>query len=557
MIAGCAGAPPTITALSPINGTKGVAADEPVVVSFDHPVDRASVPPRFHVDPALQGCDLAAVFSAPTSAPCHVVWRPDSSGFQLLHAGALFEPDTTYRFSLDPGVRDPQGVENGLDHHWQIQSASAPVVRATSPGDGSSGVAVDTPLSVTFSGPMAMAATTAAIHLSPSVPGTRVARNASDPTRFVVLPGRLLTAGTSYTLAVDATATDEHGQRLAAAVSARFTAGSLGASGHAVVLGRAPAEPPSVLLLTRRSPEQAGDPIGATTVLSAPRCVLAHCNVGSLLTSYAAAAISPAGTQVAVVERPDDGSSDHLVLLDLAAGRELTIATPGDFPAWSADGSRLAFAAGEEVDLYAPATGATTRLPTGDPLVAPPAWSADGSVLALPVGASGAAPHVELADPALRIRYPVPGISSGSVDPALSPDGSVLAVRAQLPNPGTYLVRLRSAGAPQLLGATLTPLAWADQATLLAVDRPVDAPASIARVGVATGDAAHLPTGPRASDLSTAVADVSGHSVGYLLPDSAGVLQAWATNQDGSNPTMLTDFGPADALEAIGLSLGG
>ena len=529
-----------------------------MAVTFDHRVDRASVPSRFHVDPGLPGCDVAVAFSAPAAAPCHVVWRADGSGFQLLHGGALFAPDTTYRFSLDPGIRDGSGVENGLDHHWQLQSASAPVLRSTSPGDGAVTVAVDSPLTVTFSTPMAVAATTDAIHLTPAVPGTRVAANATDHTRFVVLPGRLLTTGTRYTLTVDASATDEHGQRLAVAAAVHFIAGGLAGAGHAVVLARAVGEPPSVLGLTRRAPGQAGDPLGPATLLTAPRCALAGCtSVGSLLSSYAAAAISPAGTQLAVVERPADGTPDRLVLVDLVGGGERVIATPGDLPSWSADGSVLAFAAGNQVDLYRSASGTTTHLPSGDPLVAPPAWSADGSVLALPVQHAGAAPHVELADPALLIRYPVPGVTGTAEEPALSPDGSSLALRLELPSPGTYLVRLRSGGTPQLLGPTLTPLAWADLGTLLTVDRPTDAPDSIARVSVASGDVAHLGTGPRASDLSTVVADVSGRSVGYLLPDSSGVLQAWAMNQDGSNPTALTSFGPLDGLEAIGLSLGG
>jgi hypothetical protein len=557
LLAACAGAPPQITSLSPVNGSRGVAADEPVVVTFDHPVDRASVPPRFHVEPALLACDVTAAFSAATTAPCHVEWRPDGSGFRLLHPHAPFAPDTTYRFSLDPGISDDHGVANGLDHHWQIQSGSAPVVRSTSPGDGGAAVAVDAPLAVTFSVPMSVATTTAAIHLAPAVPGTRVAPNANDHSRFVVIPGRLLAPGGSYTLSIDTTATDEHGQRLANTAAAHFITGGLAAVGHAVVLARHGGELPSVLQLTRRSPDQTGDPLAAATLLTAPRCPLAGCAIGGTLeSSYLAAAISPSGTQLAVAEHPSDGTPDRLVLFDLMAGRQTVIATPGDLPAWSADGRFLAFAAGGEVDLYDPATGATSHLPSGDPLVAPPVWSADASVLALPVQHAGAGPHVELADPALLIRYPVPGVTGSAVDPALSPDGSVLAVHLQQPGPGTYLERLRGAGAPQLLGPTLTPLAWADAGTLIAVDRPVDAPASIARVSVASGDVAHLAAGPRASDLSTAVADVSGRSVGYLLPDAAGVLQAWAMNQDGSNPTMLTSFGPADGLEAIGLSLG-
>jgi hypothetical protein len=559
LLSGCAGAPPQITSLSPVNGTKGVAADEPILVVFDHAVDHASVAERFHIDPSLPGCDLPGAFSAPPAAPCHVEWRADSAGFSLLHPRALFAPDTTYRFTLDPGIRDPDGVANGLDHHWQIQTGSAPVVRATNPGDGSTGIAVDAPLSVSFSAPMQVTVTAAAIHLVPAVPDTRVVVNANDHSRFVVLPGRLLAPGGQYTLRVDITAADEHGQLLATPAEARFATGGLGDVAHALVVARRSGEAPGIIDVTRRAPEQAGEPPASATLLEAPRCGLRGCPAQTALTtSYVMAAVSPSGSEVAVVERPSDGSADRLILVDVPSLTEHVLAAPGSFPAWSADGSTLAYGAAAGVDLYNPKTGATNRLPAGDPLVAPPVWSADSSILALPVKRDGAAPHVELADPQLRVRYPVPGIQGEATDPAFSPDGSVLALRLQQPSPGAWLVRLHAVDvAAQRLAATLTPIAWADQGTLLAIDRPGDATSSIVRVSVASGDTARLLTGPRDSDLSTVVADVQGRSVGYLLPDSAGVLQAWAMNQDGSNPTQLTSFGRGDGLEAAAVSLGG
>jgi Big-like domain-containing protein len=554
----CAGAPPQITSLSPVNGTKGVPADQPIVVTFDRAVDPLSVGSRFHVDPAISGCDVTSAFTAAPTAPCRVVWRSDTSGFSLLHTGALFAPDTTYHFSLDPGIRDPNGVANGLDHHWQIQTASAPVVRSTNPGDGTGGLAVDAPLSVQFSAAMQVSATRAAIHLLPEVAGTRVVVNATDHSRFVVLPGRLLAPNTEYTLSVGQGAADEHGQPLAAGVDAHFTTGGLGNVAHAVVLARRPGEAPSVVELTRRSPEQPGEPPASVGLIEATRCGLLCTTPGQPQTAYIEAAAAPSGARAAVIERPADGSADRLVVIDALGQTEQTIASPASHPAWSADGSVLAYGAGDRIDLYNAMTGTISRLPAGDPLVAPPVWSADGSVLALPVQHPGAGPHVELADPVLLVRYPVPGLAGTTTDPALSPDGSVLAVRLQQPSPGTWLIQLRSADvSTQLLGAALTPVAWTDRGTLIAISRPGGGPDGLVRVSVASGDSAQLPTGPLDSDLSTVTADVGGRSIGYLLADSAGVLQAWAMNPDGSNPTQLTSFAPDDGLEAVAVSLGG
>src|SRR5207302_10710739 len=124
-----------------------------------------------------------------------------------------------------------------------------PVVDAVAPSSGSTGFAVDLPLAIAFSNAM-NADTTAAITLAPFVPGTRVVRNTRDHGRFVVLPGRLLDAGATYTLTIGTGATDEHGQHLVAEVSSTFQTGGLGGGGHAIVLARRGGEPATQVLLT-------------------------------------------------------------------------------------------------------------------------------------------------------------------------------------------------------------------------------------------------------------------------------------------------------------------
>ncbi|HET9051880.1 MAG TPA: Ig-like domain-containing protein [Candidatus Dormibacteraeota bacterium] len=543
--------------LSPANGTRGVGADEPVVVTFDRSVDPSTVATRFHVAPPLGHCDVVAAFAAPASAPCSVTWRSADSAFTFVHPGAPFAPDSTYRFTLDPGVEDTAGAANGLDHHWQLVTASAPVVRTFTPADGSTGVAVDAPLAIGFSSAMLAGPTEGAIHLDPPVPGTRVAVNTIDRSRYVVLPGRLLAPGTVYTLRVDGQAQDEHGQPLAAPTSVRFTTGGLGRAAHAIVLERRAGEAPTLLELTRRSPDEAGEPAAAVALLQAAQCLGTACS-GRTTVTYTDAAISPAGNEIAVVEHPDGATEDRLVLVSVPGLAERILATPGGLPSWSPDGSAVAFASGDRVALFHVASGLTTLLPEGDPLAARPAWSDDGATLALTVARPGEAPHVELADPDLLSRYAVPGLFGPATDPALSPDASVLAVRRDGTAAGTWLVDLRSgAGSVQLLDPTLTPIAWTDGGTLVGVSRPAGGADTIVRANVAGGGETALTAGPRPSDLSTVVADVAGRSLGFLLPDPAGVVQAWAMNLDGSNPTQLTTFAPGDGLEAASVSLGG
>jgi hypothetical protein len=541
-----------------------VAADAPVRVVFDHPVRRDTVESRLHMDPGIDGCDLQQAFGAAAGARCRITWTGDSTTFTLAHTAAPFAPDTKYTFTLSPGVTDTQGVVNALDHHWTITAGPPPLVNGITPSEGSTGVPVDVPFVVAFSNAMD-ASTTAAITLAPAVPGTRVVRNSRDHGRFVVLPGRLLDAGAEYTLTVGAGATDEHGQHLVTPVSSTFRTGGLGTQGHAVVLGRRDGEAAGEVFLTALGAQSPGEPAAAAVIAEAPRCVVAPCPgqvpVGGPLLAYEQAAVAPDGRWVALVEqdlrRPAAGPS--VVLVALPSLVERTIASGQDV-SWSPDAGQLAYGAADGVHIQGVRSGRDLLLPPGDPLAAPPSWSGDGRVLALPVQhrATGVA-HVDLAMPDLVARYPVPGLTGIATDPALSPDGSVLAVHRE-GDPdldGTWTVRLVGGDAtPRRLGSDLTPVAFVDGGTLLAAERPVDGDPGLVRVSVNSGDRDRLGGQPLASDLSSAVAAPSGRQVAFLLPDGAGVRQAVIENADGSNPTLLTTFRKND-VEGVAVSFSG
>ena len=147
---------------------------------------------------------------------------------------------------------------NSVDHHWTITTGPAPVIRALQPADGSTGIAVDTPISVSFSTAMDAAATEAAITLNPPVPGTRVVRNLRDPSRFVVLPGATLEAGVTYQLDVGVAATDIDHQPLVTGAVSTFTTAGMSPGPHVVVLAAVPGEGATTVLISPLAPAAGG-----------------------------------------------------------------------------------------------------------------------------------------------------------------------------------------------------------------------------------------------------------------------------------------------------------
>lgn len=519
---------------------------------------------RLHIDPPLAGCDLGRAFEAVSTAPCHVDWGRDDTVLVIAHRGAIFRADTRYTFKLDPGVRDPAGVVNDLDHHWELTTGAAPGVSRIGPGDGATGVPVDAPLAVTFGTAMDPVATAAAIRLAPPVPGTAVRVNSRDPSRFLVLPGRLLAPHARYSILVGTTATDSHGAPLGGPARATFTTGGIGGGPHALVLGGRPGEPAAAVLLAGTSAGQDGDPLAAVPVLEAPRCALAE-RCGSLaggapLTAFLDAVLSPDATHAAVVERDlaAGAQPNRLVLVDILAGTALTLAGDAGYPSWAPDG-RLAFGTGADVRVVPAGGGVATVLPPGPPLAGRPAWSGDGAVLALPVRDAAGTPGVELADPRLAIRYPAPGLDGSADHPALSADGTELAVRrlgGADPFGSGWVVRLRIGdAAPRLLATGLTPLGFGGTGTLVGLVRS-SGDTALVRVSVAAGDLDRLSGSPRPADLDSVVAGAGGRLLGYVAPDRDGIVQAWVENSDGSNPVALTAFS-GGGLEAVSVALTG
>jgi Bacterial Ig-like domain/WD40-like Beta Propeller Repeat len=563
-LSGCFASPPQIIQLIPNRGSVGVAADAAITVEFDRPVATGSVAGRFSVKPPIPSCDLAAAFGAGPLAPCRIVWLTGDTGFTLLHPRAILAPSRTYTFTLAGGISDPGGVVNSVDHHWTITTGQAPAIRSVDPAEGSTGVPVDTPISVTFSTSMAAAATEAAIQLTPAVPGTRVVRNHLDTSRFVMLPGGTLESGVTYRLTIAASAADSHQQPLVAGASVSFTTGALSPGPHAVVVARATGEGATTVLLSALAPAQAGEPIATEAVLVAPRCEkrtgCGRAVMGGPLYTYRAAALSPGGRWLAAVELDATVTAPQpvLVVLDPATGSVLESFARSSMPSWSPDGSTLAFSRAGVVSFFATGTGAVTSLPLGDPLVAPAVWSPLGEQLVLDVAGATDGEHLELADSVVLARYAVPGVSGQASAPVLSPDGAQLAfLRSTPPAEGTWLAGVGATPTPpRLLDPSLQPIGFTGTGTLVGISRPAGGAPTLVLVSVAGDAQIAIKSGPAPGALQTMVVAPSGRQLVYLSPDAAGVLQAYVENADGSNALVITDFTP-QTLAALAVTVSG
>jgi len=561
-LSGCFASPPQIIALDPNRGSVGVPGDAPIVVQFDRPVVRSSVVGRFGVSPPISGCDLTAAFSAKPGAPCRVVWQSGDTGFTLLHPGAELASSTPYSFLLQGGFSDPEGAVNSVDHRWDITTASPPQVVAMTPPQGSTGVPLDLPLVVAFTSAMAPAATRSAITISPAIPGTRVVPNPRDHGRFVVLPGRPLQPGVAYRLTVGTAATDEHGQALAAPVSSSFTAGTMSPVPHAVVLagGTGPASEVDLAALTTAAQ---GDPVADETELTAPLCPDASgCGAvphGAPVYGYLSATLSPNAAWLAAVEvdRTNAAGGTAIAVINAATRAVVHVFPDASMPSWSPDSTTLAFASGAATMLYQVPTATLTQLPPGNPLLAPPVWEPRGELIVLASGSPAGVQTVELADALVSARYPVPGLTGASSDPAVSPDGTQLAVLRQgALGSGAWLMGIAGNGSaqPRLLAAAATPLGWTDPGTLLAVSGAGSEAPALVQVSVSGGAEQRVSPAPAAGAISSVSLSSSGRQFGFIAVDGAGVPQALVESVQGGSPVAVTSF-PPGGLSAMAVSL--
>jgi len=538
-----------------------VAADAPVILTFDHRVNLDSLRGRFTVQPDIAGCDIGRAFRAATGDACVVHPLDAGNGFRLEHPKAIFAPAREYSFSLSSGVADDAGVVNSIDHSWTFTTAAAPGVRTTEPEDGARAVPLDAILAVTFSRNMRESSTIPAVGLQPEVAGTRVVRNQRDHSRFVVQPGRLLQPGVTYRLVVGMGATDEQGQPLTRGAEARFLAGGLRPLEHAVILARRAGEGASEVRMTPISPPPPGEESPMVTLLEAPRCDAPACGSrerGAPLTAYVTAGLSPDGTLLAVVERDSSAaeSPPTLRVVDLLRARTVAVVPGATDASWSPDGRLLELAVAGEIRFITAAGAPISVLPPGPPLTGRPRWSPDGESLILPTAPADGQAQLELANPRLGARYPVPGLTGDATEPALSPSGRLLAVHRPPDRERGAIAEIFDLASgrygPRWQG-NFQPVGFLDETTLLAIEDPASPAAQLVRLGVSSAESARLSMGEGALPATTSISRGRG-VMGFIARSDHDALEAFvATGRGGARRQI--SFLSRDGLAATALSL--
>ena len=206
--------PAAVANLAVTNRTSGsgpiVRPDTKFVVSFDRPVDAASIASSFRIEPPLSGS-----FDTPGLAGTveRLVFTPS----------AALLPGTTYKVTLGGGARDAGGAPITVPGALTVRTAAAPDVVRFRPVKGSSAIDRSATLSVRFSAPMDRGSTAAAFAVTAG--GSKVGGSVSwaeNNTVLVFRPAKALPAGVAVRMTLSSRATSADGVTLAGSTSATF-----------------------------------------------------------------------------------------------------------------------------------------------------------------------------------------------------------------------------------------------------------------------------------------------------------------------------------------------
>src|SRR5437868_894583 len=216
LLAACALNPPRIVSISPSRDVTDVAANQPISIGFDRPMNHESVERRFDLAPALPGCS--------GSKNCRFAWSGNTLMF--IHTHVNFALTTQYTVSMHAGYADASGQQNTLDHSWRFKTEGPPALTSVDPSDNASAVATDRNIVLSFSRPMRADTMQAAVQLSPDTPFLMRSRPGGDGSQFEIIPTSLLQPNQSYTLSVDRPL-HVHDNAIFRLVQTRFRTGQL------------------------------------------------------------------------------------------------------------------------------------------------------------------------------------------------------------------------------------------------------------------------------------------------------------------------------------------
>src|SRR2546427_62780 len=106
LLSACALNPPRIVSISPSRDVTDVATNQAISISFDRPMNRDSVEKRFALSPVLKDCE--------GSKNCRFAWTGNTLMF--IHTHVNFALSTAYTVAMHAGYADASGQQNTLDN---------------------------------------------------------------------------------------------------------------------------------------------------------------------------------------------------------------------------------------------------------------------------------------------------------------------------------------------------------------------------------------------------------------------------------------------------------
>ena len=490
----CGGNPPQIVDYSPQRGALNVSTADPIMITFDHPVDQSSVESRLHLLPATNGT---------------VRWI---SPRQLAYEHPALMTSMTYEIILEAGYHDLAGNTYSLRHHWSFATEGPPGLAGSTPSNNDAGVDPAAYLTLDFTREMNGATLGSALTISPSVPFS-VRLDPSDGRRAIIAPSQLLSPNTAYQLAVNVAALDIDGNQLDRNQTIRFKTGSPRPLRHWVAFATKGADGAAAgLWIVNESgfPRQLFD-----------------------TTSVHAFSWSPAGDRLLV--RGDGETWSEVV----PGSTNLVLPFTGQWAGALALGMGYVYIDDSGMLHRAPADGPEEVIATD---VAQAAVAPNGLRVAFVQGA--VAPNTLWGyDVGLKARYQL-ALDTGPVsEPRWAPSGNRIAYMRSEGNLMSLRVRSLTGGATTITVASgdLASPAWLPDSTHIVFAAAAGANHKAFVVNVVAPPAAlnpalGLPADPTV-DLAAPVPSPDGHQFAFV---SGG--QVWLMNADGTRPTALTRF---------------
>ena len=181
--------PPTVSSTSPASGATDVAINSTIAVTFSEAIDATTI--------------NTSTFTISGGVSGTVTYNGTNNTATFTPSGNLSN-GASYTATVVAGIKDLTGNAMASDYTWSFTITSAvdttpPTVISTSPPDGATGVAVNTPITVTFSEAMnSSSITTSTFILSSGVTGT-VSYSGNTAT---FTPSSSLSYATTYTATI-------------------------------------------------------------------------------------------------------------------------------------------------------------------------------------------------------------------------------------------------------------------------------------------------------------------------------------------------------------------